>query len=147
MKANEQSWSFYIRQIVPYLKKDKWLFAFGLFAMLLTSGIGLIDPLIIAHIIDKSIPQKNMADMLTYGGYFILVIILSGVLSYLQTVLLARLGIKIITNFKGNVFRHLLKAPISWFNTKPVGELIARVESDSERVESALYRFINRHHG
>jgi ATP-binding cassette subfamily B multidrug efflux pump len=136
MKSKEQTWFFYIRQIIPYLKKDKWLFAFGLFAMLLTSAMRLVDPLILAHIIDKSIPNKDMADMLRYGGYFIIVIILSGILSYLQIILMARLGIKIITHFKGNVFSHLLKAPVAWFNKQPVGELIAKVESDSERVKS-----------
>ena len=136
MKTKEQNWFFYIREIIPYLKKDRWLFLFGLVAMLLTSAMRLVDPLIIAHIIDKSIPNKDMHDMMTYAGYFIVVIIFSGILSYLQIILMARLGIKIITNFKGNVFRHLLKAPISWFNTQPVGELIAKVESDSERVKS-----------
>lgn len=136
MKTKEQNWLFYIKQIIPYLKKDKWLFAFGLFAMLLTSAMKLVDPLILAHVIDKSIPNHDMHDMMKYAGYFIIVIIISGILSYLQVILMARLGIKIITHFKGNVFRHLLKAPVSWFNTQPVGELIAKVESDSERVKS-----------
>lgn len=136
MKTKDQSWIFYIKQITPYLKKDKWLFLFGLLAMLLTSSMRLVDPLILAHIIDKSIPNKDMSDMLRYGGYFVIVIVFSGILSYLQIILMARLGIKIITHFKGNVFRHLLKAPLSWFNTQPVGELIAKVESDSERVKS-----------
>ncbi len=136
MKAKEQSWFFYIRQIIPYLRKDKWLFSFGLFAMLLTSAMRLLDPLILAHIIDKSIPNRDMADMYRYAGFFIAVIIVSGILSYLQVILMARLGIRVITNFKGNVFRHLLKAPLGWFNTQPVGELIAKVENDSERVRS-----------
>jgi len=136
MKSKEHTWYFYIKQIIPYLKKDKWLFLFGLFAMLLTSAMRLVDPLILAHVIDKSIPNKDMSDMLRYAGYFVIVIIISGILSYLQIILMARLGIKIITHFKGNVFRQLLKAPLSWFNTQPVGELIAKVESDSERVKN-----------
>ena len=74
--------------------------------------------------------------MYKYGMFFIVVVLLSGLLSYLQIVLLSRLGIKIITKFKGDVFRHLLKLPIPWFNKQPVGELIARVESDSERVKA-----------
>ena len=108
---------------------------FGLFAMLITSGLRLLDPLILAHIIDKSIPNNNMAEMFRYGIFFVVVVIFSGLLSYLQIVLLSRLGIKIITQFKSQVFNHLLKLPIPWFNEQPVGELIARVESDSERVK------------
>jgi len=103
--------------------------------MLITSGLLLLNPLILAQIIDHSIPEKNMAQMFQYGFYFIAVVMLSGVLSYLQILLLSRLGIKIITKFKSNVFSHLLKLPVSWYNKQPVGELIARVESDSERVK------------
>ncbi len=136
MKNEKQNKFVYLRQISPYLRQYKWLFLLGLGAMLLTSGLRLLDPLIIAHIIDVSIPQKNMPDMLKYGAYFIAVIILSGLISYFQIVFLSRLGIRIITSFKSDVFRHLLKLPLSWYNTQPVGELIARVENDSERVKS-----------
>ncbi|OQC07220.1 MAG: putative multidrug resistance ABC transporter ATP-binding/permease protein YheH [Candidatus Cloacimonetes bacterium ADurb.Bin089] len=135
MAENKQTFTFYLKLLFPFVKKDLGLLFFGLFAMLITSGLRLLNPLILAQIIDHSIPEKNMAQMFQYGFYFIAVVMLSGVLSYLQLLLLSRLGIKIITKFKGNVFSHLLKLPVSWFNKQPVGELIARVESDSERVK------------
>ncbi len=128
--------SYYLKLLYPFVKKDLGLLFFGLFAMLVTSGLRLLHPLILAQIIDHSIPEKDMGQMYRYGLYFVGVVLLSGILSYLQIVLLSRLGIKIITKFKGDVFRHLLKLPISWFNKQPVGELIARVESDSERVKA-----------
>ena len=135
MSEKKQSTFYYLRLLYPYIKKDRGLLLFGLFAMLITSGLRLLDPLILAHIIDKSIPNNNMAEMFRYGIFFVVVVIFSGLLSYLQIVLLSRLGIKIITQFKSQVFNHLLKLPIPWFNEQPVGELIARVESDSERVK------------
>jgi len=131
----KQTFTYYLKLLFPFVKKDLGLLFFGLFAMLITSGLRLLNPLILAQIIDHSIPDKNMAQMFQYGFYFIAVVLLSGVLSYLQILLLSRLGIKIITKFKGDVFSHLLKLPVSWFNKQPVGELIARVESDSERVK------------
>ncbi|MGB4261863.1 MAG: ABC transporter ATP-binding protein [Candidatus Cloacimonas acidaminovorans] len=135
MAGDKQTFTYYLKLLFPFVKKDLGLLIFGLFAMLVTSGLRLLNPLILAQIIDHSIPDKNMAQMFQYGAYFVIVILLSGLLSYLQILLLSRLGIKIITKFKGNVFSHLLKLPISWFNKQPVGELIARVESDSERVK------------
>ncbi len=136
MSTPKQSFSYYLKLLYPFVKKDLGLLFFGLFAMLVTSGLRLLHPLILAQIIDHSIPEKDMGQMYRYGMYFVVVVLLSGLLSYLQIVLLSRLGIKIITKFKGDVFRHLLKLPIPWFNKQPVGELIARVESDSERVKA-----------
>lgn len=135
MAEDKLTFTYYLKLLFPFVKKDLGLLIFGLFAMLVTSGLRLLNPLILAQIIDHSIPDKNMAQMFQYGAYFVIVILLSGLLSYLQILLLSRLGIKIITKFKGNVFSHLLKLPVSWFNKQPVGELIARVESDSERVK------------
>ncbi len=136
MSEPKQKFTYYLKLLYPFIKKDLGLLFFGLFAMLITSGLRLLHPLILARIIDRSIPDKNMPEMYKYGMFFVVVVLLSGLLSYLQIVLLSRLGIKIITKFKGDVFRHLLKLPIPWFNKQPVGELIARVESDSERVKA-----------
>jgi ATP-binding cassette subfamily B protein len=130
----KQTLSYYLKLLYPYVRKDKGLLFFGLVAMLVTSALQLVDPLILALIVDKSIPSGDMTQMFRYGLMFVGVVLVSGLLSYLQIVLLSRLGIKVITNFKGQVFRHLLKLPVDWFNKQPVGELIARVESDSERV-------------
>ncbi|MDD2543509.1 MAG: ABC transporter ATP-binding protein [Candidatus Cloacimonetes bacterium] len=135
MKEQKPGIRYYIKLLYPFIKKDRGLLFFGLFAMLVTSALRLVDPLILAMIIDKSIPNQDIDQMLSYGFMFIGVVLISGLLSYLQIVLLSRLGIKVITKFKGDVFRHLLKLPIPWFNKQPVGELIARVESDSERVK------------
>ncbi|HNX38616.1 MAG TPA: ABC transporter transmembrane domain-containing protein, partial [Candidatus Cloacimonadota bacterium] len=135
MSDKKQSIVYYLKLLYPYVKKDKGLLLFGLFAMLITSALKLLDPLILAHIIDKSIPANDLNDMFRYGLFFVVVVVFSGLLSYLQIILLSRLGIKIITKFKGEVFKHLLKLPVPWFNEQPVGELIARVESDSERVK------------
>lgn len=135
MPEQRQKISYYLKLLYPFIKEDKGLLFFGLFAMLVTSALRLVDPLILALIIDKSIPDRNMAEVLRYGFMFIGVVLISGLLSYLQIVLLSRLGIKVITKFKRDVFSHLLKLPVGWFNKQPVGELIARVESDSERVK------------
>ena len=135
MKEQKPGLIYYIKLLYPFVKKDRSLLFFGLFAMLVTSALRLVDPLILALIIDKSIPNQDMREMMQYGIMFNGVVLISGLLSYLQIVLLSRLGIKVITKFKGDVFRHLLKLPVPWFNKQPVGELIARVESDSERVK------------
>jgi ATP-binding cassette, subfamily B, multidrug efflux pump len=136
MSTQKPNVIYYLKLLFPFVKKDLGLLGFGLFAMLLTSSVQLIYPLILAAIVDHSIPKHDITQMYRYGGLFIGAVIVSGVLSYLQIVLLSRLGIKIITAFKGKVFKHLLTLPVEWFNKQPVGELIARVESDAERVKS-----------
>ncbi|MCB5246881.1 MAG: ABC transporter ATP-binding protein, partial [Candidatus Cloacimonetes bacterium] len=127
---------YYLKLLYPFVKKDMGLLLFGLFAMLCTSALQLLYPLILAEIIDKSIPNADVAQMYRFGALFVGAVIVAGILSYLQIVLLSKLGVKIITQFKAQVFRHLLTLPVEWFNRQQVGELIARVESDAERVKA-----------
>ena len=136
MPNQKQNLKYYIHLLYPFIKKDIGLLGFGLFAMLCTSALQLVFPLILANIVDKSIPSGNVSQMYRYGAMFIAAVLVSGALTYLQTILLSKLGVKVITKFKAQVFRHLLTLPVEWFNKQAVGELIARVESDAERVKA-----------
>ena len=136
MPNQKQNLKYYIHLLYPFIKKDIGLLGFGLFAMLCTSALQLVYPLILANIVDKSIPSGNVSQMYRYGAMFIAAVLVSGALTYLQTILLSKLGVKVITKFKAEVFRHLLTLPVEWFNKQAVGELIARVESDAERVKA-----------
>ena len=123
-----------INLLVPYLWKEKKLFISGFCLMLFVSGIQLVDPLILAHIIDKSIPNGDVNDMYKYAFFFIGLVILSGIASFSQIIILSKLGLKIITDIKMKLFSHLMKIPVSFFDNRPVGDFIARVENDSEKV-------------
>lgn len=123
------------------MMEDKKLFIAGFLAMTLISIAQLLDPLIIAHVVDVSVPAKDIADMMKWGLLFVGVVVISGILSYTQTILLARLGVKIITKVKREVFIHMLRLPVSYFDGNPVGKLIARVESDAERVKQLFSSF------
>ncbi|NLH94005.1 MAG: ABC transporter ATP-binding protein, partial [Candidatus Cloacimonetes bacterium] len=115
MPEEKVNLKYYFKLLYPFVRKDLGLLLFGLFAMLCTSALQLAYPLILAEIIDKSIPQGDVASMYRFGAFFVAAVIVAGVLSYLQIVLLSKLGVKIITKFKAGVFRHLLTLPVEWF--------------------------------
>ena len=120
---------------------ERKLFFGGLLFMVLTTIAKLIDPLIMAHIIDYSVPNEDLPSMFFWGGTFAVVILFSGFLNYLQFIWMAKLGLKIITAMKFKLFNHLLLLPIVFFDKTPAGVLISRVESDCERVKELFSNF------
>ena len=131
----------YLKKIIYLIKEQKWPFILGLAAMLLTTAGRLLDPIILAHIIDVSVPNNDMNDMFKWGGFFAIIVICSGLLSYFQNIILSKTGIRIITKIKYDVFSHLASLPVAWFDKTPTGELISRVESDGERVKELFSQF------
>jgi ATP-binding cassette subfamily B protein len=131
----------YLKKIIYLIKEQKWPFILGLAAMLLTTAGRLLDPIILAHIIDVSVPNNDMNDMFKWGGFFAIIVICSGLLSYFQNIILSKTGIRIITKIKYDVFSHLASLPVAWFDKTLTGELISRVESDGERVKELFSQF------
>lgn len=123
------------RRIGAYVAEYRGLFAVGIAAMLLMTAANLAGPLILRSIIDDSIPKADSPGMVLRALAFVGVIALSGAITYAGSIVVARLGLNVVTKIKAEVFSHLLTLPVSYFDAHPVGELMARVESDSEKVK------------
>jgi len=72
----------------PYRKHIIWM----LVLILLTSALGLISPLILRELIDRTLPDKNIDNLVLLAGALLIVPILSGGLRIIQRRLNASVG-------------------------------------------------------
>ena len=124
-----------LRRFLSYLAPYWWLFIAGLLAMTAVTASRLAGPLILREVIDKAIPTKDTGMTISYAVLYLCLIILMGVLSYFQTILIVKLGLSVVTRIKGDLFSHMLTLPVSYFDQHQVGELMARVENDTEKLK------------
>jgi ATP-binding cassette subfamily B protein len=110
--------------------------AFALAALLLLAAVAgeLSGPLILRRMIDDAIPSGSTGRVALLSLLFAGVFTVTMLLSYLQVVLATRLGLAIVRDLKEKVFRHMLTLSQAFFDAFPSGKLMARVESDTERV-------------
>lgn len=66
------------------------------------------------------------------GGVFFLILLLGFILNYIQIYILQYTGQKIIFNIRQELFSHLQKLSLSFFDKNPVGRLVTRVTNDVE---------------
>jgi ATP-binding cassette subfamily B protein len=62
------------------------------------------------------------------------VAVVGAALRYAQTLVLTRLGQATTFDVRRSLFGHLLRLPLSWFDRKPVGELVTRMTGDVENL-------------
>ncbi|TFG83807.1 MAG: ABC transporter ATP-binding protein, partial [Spirochaetales bacterium] len=124
-----------IKRFFSYLSAYWGLFAAGFIAMVAVTGARLAGPLILRELIDKAIPTRDLSLMIRYALAYLGLIIVMGALTYFQTMLIVRLGLNVVTRVKDDLFSHLLTLPVSYFDKHQVGELMARVENDTEKVK------------
>jgi len=123
------------KRFFSYFKPYWFLFALGLLALLAVTASRLAGPLILRAIIDKAIPQKDVSLMLQYAFLYFALVIFMGVITYFESMLMVRLGLNVVTNIKSDLFAHMVTLPVAYFDKHQVGELMARVENDTERVK------------
>lgn len=124
----------YLHTILSYLSRYRMLALPGLAVMILIALGQLAGPYILMQIIDIAVPKSDTRLLLVYAFAFLGIVSITGLLSYVGMMLLARLGLSIVTLIKQDIFSHLLKLPMSFFDAHPVGELMSRTETDTERV-------------
>ncbi|MEO0089174.1 MAG: ABC transporter ATP-binding protein [candidate division WOR-3 bacterium] len=124
-----------LKFLFPYFKSHLLLFIFINILLFLGTGIMVISPILLKRIIDVNIPNKDFKGLL-------FTVLIYGVLSaisyfiYLtQRVQITKLGEKVASEIKGDLFSHLLLSPITFFDKTPVGKIITRNESDVEALK------------
>ncbi|MDP4180586.1 MAG: ABC transporter ATP-binding protein [Bacillota bacterium] len=82
----------------------------------------------------KLLRHSDISSVQLLGILFIGIIILGFILNYLQISLLSYTSQTIIFNMRMQIFGHIQKLPLSFFDKNPVGRLVTRVISDTENL-------------
>jgi ATP-binding cassette subfamily B protein len=123
-----------LRRIIG-LTKPYWIWVTGfIIAIALVSGLDSFFTFLSKRIIDEGIVGKNIPALknilITYGS---LLVLQSGfVFSFIY--LAGVLGERIRYDLRKNLFNHLQKLSLSYYSRTPVGWIMSRVTSDTERV-------------
>ena len=128
------------KSLSAYVLGSERLFAAGFGAMVAVTAGQLAGPLILKSIIDTSIPRGDLGGMALRAGAYLFLIIAMGILQWLAGITIGRLGLEVVRRIKRHLFGHFLSLPVSYFDGHPVGELMSRTESDTERVKEFFSR-------
>ena len=123
-----------IRFLAPY-----WLQIMIVFAMLIAvAGLSLLMPLLIQRAVDEPIRQGNIAGLIPYGiAYFSLIFIIF-IIRFAHTYLLQTVGQNALVSLRQELFEHIMRQDMRFFNTTPVGQLVSRLSNDIEALTELL---------
>lgn len=128
-----------VRRIRPRLRPHRGTFLLAIVLMLLSVATDLSGPLILRRLIDGVIPAAmkdgQIGGILFTAGLYLGLFLVGAAAGYAQALLVARLGLSLVTKLKRDTFEHLLNLGMDYFDANPPGRLMARVESDAERLQ------------
>ncbi|WP_236013321.1 ABC transporter ATP-binding protein [Paenibacillus glycanilyticus] len=119
---------------VPYWKQTVVV----LFILLLSSGLGLLPPIFIQHIVDDALPNKDMRLLLELVLISLAATVASGLLGVLQSYLNSYISQNIVYDMKNQMYRHLQKMPMQFYSNVKQGEVITRMTSDISGIQGVF---------
>ena len=130
---------------VPELLKHKPLWRDVLLASLSIQLVGLATPLFTQVIIDKVIVHQTNSTLIVLGVALVMFMLFTSGMTWLRQYLVLHTGNRIDAVLGSQVFRHLLRLPLPYFEQRPTGTLVARlhgVETIREFVSGAAVTLI-----
>ncbi|MCZ4245066.1 ABC transporter ATP-binding protein [Pedobacter punctiformis] len=130
-------------KLISAERKNLWL---ALIAILVNSGLLLLGPLLFGHTIDAYIRTKQYQGVLMSGGILLCMYLVAMVTGYTQTKLMGGVGQRMLYTLRNAIFNKLQELPVSFFSQNKAGDLISRVNNDTDKLNQffsqSLMQFI-----
>ncbi len=135
-----------LKKLLELIRHERRILWLALIAILINSGVNLVGPLLIGHAIDKYVIPHDYHGVLVYTAILLGMYICGLVASYLQTILMGGVGQRMLYTLRNAIFNKLQILPVAFFNQNKAGDLISRVNNDTDKINTffsqSLMQFI-----
>jgi ATP-binding cassette subfamily B protein len=121
-----------MRRLLAYLKPYRWHVAAAVGILIAASGLALIGPWLTKLAIDQAFPAGDLRFLGLLAAIYVGSLLLAALLEYARTLLTTWIGQRVMEDLRGQIFSHMQRLELAFFDRTPVGRLMTRVTSDVE---------------
>jgi ATP-binding cassette subfamily B protein len=133
-----------MKRLLRYLRPYQWQVVVALVAIILKAGADVlgpyltkvaIDKYLASHtgshsLLDRFLSSQPLVGIAQISAIYIGLLLISFLLEFTQTYIMQWVGQKVMFDLRAQIFRHLQRLHVSFFDRNPVGRLVTRVTSD-----------------
>jgi ATP-binding cassette subfamily B protein len=127
-----------IKRVARAFKPYKFRVLLVLIAIILTTLLGLVNPLLIQRVFDDAILKRNLHLLYIYVAIMFVTPIISGFIGVGQTYLNNLIGQNVMRDFRNQLYRHLQSMSLRFFTATRTGEIQSRLSNDVGGIENVV---------
>ena len=127
-----------IRWTLGLLRPYRVRLAFMFLAVVASTASALAPPYLAGRAIDSGIEAGDLTALDVTIALFVVAVVLNAVTSWLQTWLVGWVGIRVLQDLREQVFKHIQRMSIGFFNRNRPGALISRMTNDIEALNQLI---------
>jgi ATP-binding cassette, subfamily B, multidrug efflux pump len=121
-----------LRRLLGYLRPYLGWTLGALTLLIIQSALALIGPRLTEHALDVAIPRADLGLLGLLAGLYLATLVFDFAVEYGGTLLTSYIGQRVMYDLRLQLFGHLQRLSIGYFDRHPVGRLMTRVTSDVE---------------
>lgn len=119
-------------RLLRYLRPYRWQALFALLCLMASAGLALVNPLLTQRALDVAVPARDFGMLRSLALLALGALLLEFCLEYAQALVTTYIGQRVMRDLRLQIFDHLQRLSIPYFDRNPVGRLMTRVTSDVE---------------
>ena len=119
-----------MKRLLGYLRPYKAQVAIALVSIIASAVLQLAPPYLTRVAIDHYIADKDLSGLPVIAWQFLVVLLASFALEYVQTWMMQLTGQRIMYDLRMEIYAHLQRLDLRFYDRNPVGRLMTRVTSD-----------------
>ncbi|MFC2090007.1 ABC transporter ATP-binding protein [Bacteroidota bacterium] len=145
-KARKRSVLASLRKLFTIISGERRNLNIAFLAIFMNAGLNLIGPFLVGYTIDTHVQSKNFHGVLVFAGILLAMYIGAFFINYAQMRMMGGIGQRMLFRLRNSVFNKLQELPLDFFNQNKAGDLISRINNDTDRVNQffsqSLMQFI-----
>ncbi|CAG0931002.1 Putative multidrug export ATP-binding/permease protein [Thermoflexales bacterium] len=126
------------RRLMVYLKPHLGRLSVAMLAIVIGSVLSLAGPYTLQYLIDAVFTQNNAELLNRITLVLIAIFALQAVFYFIRAYQLQFIGERVMIDLRLNLFRHLQKLSLSFYNERRTGELVSRATNDVATVRALV---------
>lgn len=122
------------RRVMGFVKPYQVVFYLTLLLTILTAGLSVVRPMLIGTAIDQYVMKEDAEGLLFLTLLVIGLLVVEAVFQFYQTYYANWLGQNVTIDLRSQLFRHVTRFKLRYFDRTPIGQLVTRVVSDIETI-------------
>ena len=135
-----------LRKLISLIGEERSNLIIAFAAIFLNAGLSLLGPYLIGYTIDTYIQTRQYHGVLVFAGILLALYVLAFIVNYTQMRMMGGIGQRMLYSLRNAVFNKLQELPVDFFNQNKAGDLISRINNDTDKVNQffsqSLMQFI-----
>ncbi len=121
-----------MRRLLVYLRPHRTAVVLSVVALVFVAALHTLPNRLIGLAFDDFIQEKNLGGLKLYAGIMIVSVLVQFVLDYFRSLSMQRVGQNVMYVMRTQLFSHVQRMSLRFFDRNPVGRLMTRVGNDIE---------------